>query len=138
MVYFLHRRLKNHNIFIGHFLSTFLEILWKFSANKVQNFLLLIFEFSIKKQAESLVKFSGIDLVSVCQPMKVFCAVVFETWLLSQSSRIENRIWFSSLLSFVPWNIKYYLKKPTLKGKQMVDHAFLVWSYFEKWNHSNY
>ena len=62
---------KNHGIFIFHLLLTFLEILWKIFANQVQIFYWSFFEFPIKNQAESLVKFSGIYLVSVCQPMEV-------------------------------------------------------------------
>jgi hypothetical protein len=51
---FSDRCLKNHKIFIFNFLSTFLEILWKFSQNQDQNFLLVVFEFFIKNQAKSL------------------------------------------------------------------------------------
>ena len=48
-------RLKNHKIFIFHLLSNFMEILWKFSANHVQNFQLWFFEFTIKNQVKSLI-----------------------------------------------------------------------------------
>jgi hypothetical protein len=55
--------LKNHKILICHFLSTFLKILWKFSANQVQFFLLVVFWI--------LHKFVfGIYLVFVFQPME--------------------------------------------------------------------
>jgi hypothetical protein len=40
---FSDRCLKNHKIFIFHFLSTFSEKLWKFSSNHVQNFLFVVF-----------------------------------------------------------------------------------------------
>ena len=40
---FSDRCLKNHKIFIFHFLSTFSEKLWKFSPNQVQNFLFVVF-----------------------------------------------------------------------------------------------
>jgi hypothetical protein len=61
--------LQNHKMFIRHFLSTFIEILSKFSANQVQKLLLVVFRNLYKNQAESLVKCYDIYLVSVFQPM---------------------------------------------------------------------
>ena len=42
-------RLKKHKIFIFHLLSNFMEILWKFSANHVQNFQFVVFRIFNKK-----------------------------------------------------------------------------------------